>query len=106
VIGTRPEAIKLSPVAHALAARGLWPSLIVTGQHETLEPADFGLGGFPLVNLGLAGEEDPHVHVRKVAAAVRNLLVSAPHLLIVQGDTSSALGAALGGFAAGIPVAH
>ena len=82
------------------------PSLIVTGQHEALDRADFGLGEFPLVNLGLAGEEDPHVHVRKVAAAVRNLLVSAPHLLIVQGDTSSALGAALGGFAAGVPVAH
>jgi UDP-N-acetylglucosamine 2-epimerase (non-hydrolysing) len=106
VIGTRPEAIKLSPVAHALASRGLRPSLIVTGQHEGLEPAGFGLGGFPAINLRLAGEEDPHVHVRKVAAAVRTVLVSAPHLLMVQGDTSSALGAALGAFAAGIPVGH
>jgi len=34
------------------------------------------------------------------------LLLNAPDLLIVQGDTSSALGAALAGFAAGIPVAH
>ena len=106
MIGTRPEAIKLSPVAHALAARGLPPSLIVTGQHVELEPETFGLRGFPAVHLRLAGEEDPHVHVRKVAAAVRNLLVSAPDLLVVQGDTSSALGAALGGFAAGVPVAH
>jgi UDP-N-acetylglucosamine 2-epimerase (non-hydrolysing) len=82
------------------------PSLIVTGQHETLQPDSFGLGEFPAVNLRLAGEEDPHLHVRKVAAAVRNLLVSAPDLLVVQGDTSSALGAALGGFAAGVPIAH
>jgi UDP-N-acetylglucosamine 2-epimerase (non-hydrolysing) len=29
-----------------------------------------------------------------------------PDLLVVQGDTSSALGAALAGFSAGIPVAH
>lgn len=34
------------------------------------------------------------------------MLGSAPDLLIVQGDTSSALGAALAGFSAGIPVAH
>jgi UDP-N-acetylglucosamine 2-epimerase (non-hydrolysing) len=34
------------------------------------------------------------------------LLNDPPDLLIVQGDTSSALGAALAGFAAGIPVAH
>jgi UDP-N-acetylglucosamine 2-epimerase (non-hydrolysing) len=34
------------------------------------------------------------------------LLVSGPDLLVVQGDTSSALGAALGSFAAGVPVAH
>jgi UDP-N-acetylglucosamine 2-epimerase (non-hydrolysing) len=106
VIGTRPEAIKLAPVAHALAGRGFAPSLIVTGQHDALDPAGFGLGGFPAVNLRLAGEQDPHRHVHKVAAAVRNLLVSAPHLLMVQGDTSSALGAALGGFAVGVPVAH
>lgn len=106
VIGTRPEAIKLSPVAHALAARGLKPSLIVTGQHEALDPAAFGMSGFSAVNLRLAGEQDPHRHVRKVAAAVRAQLVSTPDLLIVQGDTSSALGAALGAFAAGVPVAH
>jgi UDP-N-acetylglucosamine 2-epimerase (non-hydrolysing) len=38
------------------------------------------------------------------AALLPRLL--APHLLVVQGDTSSALGAALAGFAAGVPVAH
>lgn len=34
------------------------------------------------------------------------LLENPPDLLVVQGDTSSALGAALAGFAAGVPVAH
>ena len=33
-------------------------------------------------------------------------LREAPDLMVVQGDTSSALGAALAGFATGIPVAH
>jgi UDP-N-acetylglucosamine 2-epimerase (non-hydrolysing) len=34
------------------------------------------------------------------------LLRKPPHLLIVQGDTSSAFGAALAAFAAGVPLAH
>lgn len=34
------------------------------------------------------------------------MLADRPDLLVVQGDTSSALGAALAGFTAGIPVAH
>ena len=41
-----------------------------------------------------------------MAKAVQIELRKRPHLLVVQGDTSSALGAALAGFAAGVPVAH
>jgi len=41
-----------------------------------------------------------------VSRALRPLVRSVPDLLVVQGDTSSALGAALAGFTAGIPVAH
>ena len=44
--------------------------------------------------------------MRRVAAALLPLLCEPPDLLIVQGDTSSALGAALAGFTAGVPVAH
>ena len=106
VIGTRPEAIKLSPVAQALAAHGHAPRLVLTGQHPGLDPREFGLGGLPADRLNCPGEEDPHAHVRKVDAAIRPLLGRGPDLLIVQGDTSSAHGAALGAFAAGVPVAH
>jgi len=41
-----------------------------------------------------------------VSRALQPLVRSAPDLLVVQGDTSSALGTALAGFTAGIPVAH
>jgi UDP-N-acetylglucosamine 2-epimerase (non-hydrolysing) len=41
-----------------------------------------------------------------VTAALLPKLASPPDLLFVQGDTSSALGAALAGFTAGVPVAH
>ena len=105
VVGTRPEAIKLAPVAQALAARGVRPSLILTGQHN-LNPAEFDLGAFPATRLHCPGTENPHVHVRNVTLAVEMLLRQRPDLLIVQGDTSSALGGALAGFLAAVPVAH
>lgn len=82
------------------------PSLIVTGQHRALNLAHYGLDGYPAVDLDCPGEEDPHAHVRKVALALSPLLLDRPDLLVVQGDTSSALGAALAGFSNGAPVAH
>ena len=105
MIGTRPEAIKLSPVARALAARAVQPALILTGQH-VIDPDEFGLGAFPATRLSCPGTKDPHTHVKHVAAAVMAQLRKPPDLLIVQGDTSSALGGALAGFVAGVPVAH
>lgn len=105
MIGTRPEAIKLAPVADALAARGLDPRLILTGQHPRLDPVEFGLGAFPAELLACPGKRDPGRHAHSVAAAVGPLLEGVD-LLIVQGDTSSALGAALAAFSAGIAVAH
>lgn len=42
----------------------------------------------------------------KVEAALRPLLAQPPDLLIVQGDTSSALGGARGALAATVPLAH
>jgi UDP-N-acetylglucosamine 2-epimerase (non-hydrolysing) len=106
VIGTRPEALKLAPVANALRARGIQPRLILTGQHRKLDLGEFGLGGFPAVQLDCPGEEDPHAHPQKVTTAVRPLLQAPPDLLVVQGDTSSALGTAMAAFAAQVPVAH
>src|SRR4029453_6468109 len=64
------------------------------------------LAGFPVVQLGCPGRPDPHAHVRAVTAALLPMLRDAPDLIVVQGDTSSALGAALAAFTAGIPVAH
>ena len=106
MIGTRPEAIKLAPVAHALSERGLAPTLVLTGQHPGLDAKDFGLGAFRTERLDCPGEKDPHLHVRAVTAALLPRLARAPDLLVVQGDTSSALGAALAGFTAAVPVAH
>src|SRR5919202_1009581 len=56
--------------------------------------------------LDCAGQQDPHHHVAAVTQAVLPLIAPAPDLLVVQGDTSSALGAALAAFTAGVAVAH
>jgi UDP-N-acetylglucosamine 2-epimerase (non-hydrolysing) len=88
-----------------LAARGVRPALILTGQHE-LDPADYALSAFRATRLHCPGEEDPHRHVKSVTTAVLPELCRRPDLLIVQGDTSSALGGALAAFTAAVPVAH
>lgn len=107
LVGTRPEAIKMAPVTDALAARGLRPELIVTGQHPALDLEGFGLGGLVTHRLGCAGMPDPIAHAGLVAEAVKSVLRQRGcDLLLVHGDTSSALGGALGGFEADIPVGH
>ena len=107
VIGTRPEAIKIAPVAHALAQRGAKLVLALTGQHPGLEPGDHGLGGYRAVPLGQPGLPDPIEHAERVAHALERLWRSTkPALGIVQGDTSSALGGARAAAVLGIPLAH
>ena len=80
--------------------------MILTGQHPSLDPVDFGLARLRTVRLACPGEADPDRHAQRVAAAIAPLLEPPPRLLVVQGDTSSALGGALAGFAANVPVAH
>jgi UDP-N-acetylglucosamine 2-epimerase (non-hydrolysing) len=108
VVGTRPEAIKLAPLAHALEAIGLTPLLVLTGQHSQLDLAAFGLSSFSCLRLRCPATGDPHLHAEAVARALAPALRVAqrPDLLIVQGDTSSALGGALAASAAGVPLGH
>ena len=105
VVGTRPEAIKLAPIAFALAADEVRPRLLFTSQHP-LNPADHGLESFERVTLDCPGTRNPLAHSETVARAITNLLADPPDLIVVQGDTSSALGGAIAGYAAGVPIAH
>jgi UDP-N-acetylglucosamine 2-epimerase (non-hydrolysing) len=79
---------------------------VLTGQHPGLDLGEFELEAYPTVHLSCPGEEDPYRHVRMVTVAMLPLLRPAPDLLVVQGDTSSAMGAALAGFVTPVPVAH
>lgn len=81
--------------------------MLFTGQHPKLDPADYGLGGFPVIRLSCPGQDDPHAHVGAVTKAVLPVLCEIlPRLAVVQGDTSSALGGALAAVTAGTPLAH
>jgi UDP-N-acetylglucosamine 2-epimerase (non-hydrolysing) len=59
----------------------------------------------PVFALGCAGLPDPLVHAGQVARSAATVL-DGTDLAVVQGDTSSALGGALGAQLAGVPVAH
>lgn len=107
VIGTRPEAIKLAPVAHSLARAGAAVHLYFTGQHPGLEPAAHGLDAFPCTPLQQPGLPDPHEHVDRVANGLARIWkFRGPDMVMVQGDTSSALGGARAAVASRIPLAH
>ncbi|MCW3796699.1 UDP-N-acetylglucosamine 2-epimerase (non-hydrolyzing) [Sphingomonas sp. BN140010] len=107
VVGTRPEAIKLAPVTLALEQAGLHPQLLLTGQHPRLDLTALGLGDLPTRQLHRKAGADPHAYADALAAAIgRELNAVRPALVIVQGDTASALGGALAGFRTGVPVAH
>jgi UDP-N-acetylglucosamine 2-epimerase (non-hydrolysing) len=79
--------------------------LILTGQHP-LDAAEHGLAGHEQVALGCANDGEPAAYAAEVASAVAPLLGERTALLVVQGDTASALGGARAGFEAGVPVAH
>ena len=75
-----------------------------TGQ-QALDAADFGLERYQNVQLDCPGRAHPHTHVRDVRRALAPQLRGAD-LVVVQGDTSSALGGAKAAFDATVPVAH
>lgn len=107
VVGTRPEAIKLAPVARSLSSRGLRPWILFTGQHPGLDFAEHGLDRFEITPLGCAGLPHPDHHVEMVTEALQRCWkVRAPDLVLVQGDTSSALGGARAAAASRLPLGH
>jgi UDP-N-acetylglucosamine 2-epimerase (non-hydrolysing) len=110
VIGTRPEAIKLAPVAVALRAfPGIDVRIIATGQHRSLLDQ-------ALVEVGLAADIDldlmtpaqslPDFAGRCLVALGRVFEDEAPDYVIAQGDTSTALAAAHAAYLARIPFGH
>lgn len=111
VMGTRPEAIKLAPVVHALRQRGedIRTVVVVTAQHrEMLDQvlAPFGLQPDHDLDLMLHGQQPSDVLARALTGLSDIILREAPDALVVQGDTTSSLAGALAAFHAHVPVGH
>ena len=106
VLGTRPEAIKLAPVARALNAAGLSLRIIHTGQHPAADWQRDLFGGLPIHSLGEQPCGDPFSYVGRVAARLRHRSERRPALVMVQGDTASAYAGARYAVHGALPLAH
>ena len=110
VYGTRPEAIKMAPVVEALqASRELDPVVVVTGQHrEMLDQVNDLFGIVPEHDLDIFGHGQGLTEVTtKTLTRLEPVLAERrPDAVVVQGDTSSAMAAALAAFYQQIPVFH
>ncbi|MCY0886366.1 MAG: UDP-N-acetylglucosamine 2-epimerase (non-hydrolyzing) [Firmicutes bacterium] len=108
--GTRPEAIKLAPVAAALEA--LAPGRVRrlhTGQHDRLIPhlpPAWRLPPEEHLAVLEPGQSLPRLGARVLEEVGAWLAARRPEAVVVQGDTLSACLGGLAAFLLGIPVAH
>lgn len=110
VFGTRPEAIKMAPVAKAIAAHPqLECRVVVTAQHR--EMMDQVLEAFGIVpdadlNLMKPGQDLFDVTSRVLLGLREVLSAERPDAVLVHGDTTTCLAATLAAFYLHIPVGH
>ena len=110
VYGTRPEAIKVAPVIKALEADpNLEPIVVVTAQHrEMLDQVNQVFEIEPDVDLNLmAHGQTLNTIAGSVISKIDEVLADhEPDAVVVQGDTTTVMGAAIAAFNREIPVAH
>jgi UDP-N-acetylglucosamine 2-epimerase (non-hydrolysing) len=110
VFGTRPEAIKMAPVALALADEPDIDALIcITAQHR--EMLDQVMRIFDLtadIDLDLMQpKQDLFDLTSRVLLGMRDVIQrEKPDLILVHGDTTTCFAAALAAFYQGIPIGH
>jgi UDP-N-acetylglucosamine 2-epimerase (non-hydrolysing) len=111
LFGTRPEVIKLAPVIRRLEE---FPASfrtinVASSQHTSLlHPfvESFGIRIDHDLQV-MRPDQSPHEVCARVLIAIESLLAELrPHLILVQGDTTTALAGALAGFYSRIPVGH
>lgn len=110
VFGTRPEAVKLAPVVHALqASKNLEPIVVLTAQHR--EMLDQMLRWFNIeaqydLDLMRHGQTLAEITSRVVLSMDELLSKVKPDLLLVQGDTITVMAAAIAAHYQKVPVGH
>lgn len=107
IVGTRPEAIKLAPLVHALGEMHHDPVVCTTGQHPELARtalAWFGLK--PDLELTAGRATLDQISAALITAITGAIARVRPDRVIVQGDTASAFAGAFAAHLARRPVAH
>lgn len=111
VLGTRPEAIKMAPVIQELRRRSdRFETILITTsqQRELLAQAMHAFSLSPDIDLGLihADQTLADFTARALIALTGTFREVKPDLLLVQGDTSTVIAAALAAFYHGVPIGH
>ena len=111
LFGTRPEAIKLAPVIHALERRSdrFESRVLVTGQHRQMLDQVLEIFGIrPHHDLNIMSHGQTLFEITRRALSGLEELIPAenPDIILVEGDTTTVFVAALAGFYHRIPVGH
>lgn len=110
IFGTRPEAIKMAPVIHALHEHPEFtPIVCVTAQHREMLDQVLALFSItPDIDLDLMqqGQDLPSLTARVLTMLDPVLAQHTPDAILVQGDTTTTFAAALAAFYRKIPVGH
>lgn len=110
IFGTRPEAIKMAPVVQELQSlTGISCKVCVTGQHRELVDQTLDLFGIES-DYDLEIEGDNHNLFETTTDSLTNLrevlLDARPDLVLVHGDSTTAMASAMAAFYMRIPVGH
>jgi len=110
VFGTRPEAIKMSPLVLALEKHPAFNSVVcVTAQHREMLDHVLTLFNLPIrYDLNMMGEgQDLTDITSKILVSLRDILrKEQPDIVLVHGDTTTSFAASLASFYAEIPIGH
>lgn len=110
IYGTRPEAIKVAPVIKALEEEpDLTPIAVVTAQHrEMLDQVNEVFDILPNIDLNLMMHGQTLNGIAGTVITKIDTVLDAhkPDVVVVQGDTTTVMGAAIAAFNRGIPVVH
>ena len=110
VFGTRPEAIKMFPLVHALNAEpGIDARVAVTAQHREMLDQVLDIAGIvPDIDLDLmtAGQSLDALSARIITEFGAALDAEKPDRILVHGDTLTTMMATLAAYFRKIPVGH
>lgn len=109
LLGTRPEAIKLAPVIHELRRKSFQTVVVSSSQHKHLLKPFFESLAIE-VDFDLAvmkkNQSPNDVSARVIAKLNKILDLEQPDIILVQGDTTTALAGVLAAFNRRVPVGH